>query len=207
MSRKTGLLLILLLIASAVLSACGGDKKEDKGDSVSATPVPLTQTYESESGIILQLPDGWVAEDYSGGVRAVNSQEFSKLFSQPTLEEIPAGMADVEAQVLPLDSLAVSAGTTAEVSMKDLLTSLLPNMIGADPAVKSSKVEEIRVGGREAARTKVSSDKMEGAIHVVRVDENSVALVSYLVRPGELKNFEGVLSQIVQAIGYATLGQ
>ncbi|NTU48120.1 MAG: hypothetical protein HGA84_03835, partial [Syntrophobacteraceae bacterium] len=60
--------------------------------------------------------------------------------------------------------------------MKVLLTSLLPNMIGADATVKSDEVEGIKVGGREAARAKVSSDKMEGAIHIVKLDENRVML-------------------------------
>jgi hypothetical protein len=202
MSKKMILVVALLLIVPVVLGACGGDKKDKKEDE-NRVEVPLTQMFESESGIALNLPDGWAAENISGGVRTTNSQEFLAVFAEASLQEIPAGMVDLEAQVLPLNMLAPSG----ETSMKAVLTSLLPKMIGSDPAVKATDVEGLTIGDREAARTRVTSDKMAGAIHVVKLDENNVMLVSYLTRPDEIATFEDTLAQVVDAIDYTAPAQ
>lgn len=197
MSKKMMLVAALLMIVPVMLGACGGDK-QDKAQEPKTTLVPLPQTVETASGIVLKLPDGWVSEEISGGVRATNREEFLAAFAAASLQEIPAGMLDLEAQVLPLKALV----TSDQTSMKGVLTELLPKMIGSDPTVKSTEVEAIKVGDREAARVRVTSDQMAGAIHLVKLDDANVILVSYLARPDEITTNQDLLAQVVDAVDY-----
>jgi len=175
----------LLLVASLALAACGSDKK-DKGSKAA----DLKQTFESTTGISVKYPDGWVAQDAENGeVYIANSQDTLTAIKSTDTEELAKGQVAMLLSIIPAEALG-------DKSLKDAIT------MSASEEGKSEEVKEVKLGGKEAYRTEMSSDKLEG-FTIGFEAEGAIVIAVGATAKGELKNQEeATLLKILESVTY-----
>ena len=157
--KQTSILLIALLL-SLLLAACGG------ADTPTATEAPTQQLSEtfnaSEGGINLTFnyPQGWMAQSGEGQMLLANSKETLDIIGTGPLEslDIPDGGYGMQLVLLPTDQMPPDASPT------ELLSMLAEG--AASEGVTVGSVEEIQVNGQAGAKASVTLPQDTGEIYL-----------------------------------------
>jgi hypothetical protein len=185
MFKKLSLLLVVLML---IMTACGGDKKDNK-------KVDLNQTFESTSGLTVKYPDGWAARDNSGSIEIANKAEYF----DTEATEVPTGAVVI--MVMPPFAPS-DMGLAEDASIKDLLGMMAQGMGGEGATVGETK--DAKVGGKDAARASIkdANTKSEGFVIGYKVDDTHFVIAIVATRDGELSKSENTALKIIESMTY-----
>jgi|GEM_PF-2363913 len=209
MYRKSGLLLlILLIVASLALAACGGsDSKNEisQDEAGGSADTSLPQIFVSANGVTLRYPQGWVARDLVEGplVYAVvaNSQAVLDDLESDAPVQMPAGGFLLTIYTVSWVDLAAALGVSSsaleDMDIKAWMEAFYP------PGFGYGEVETVTIGAIQAARSNGQiSDGNDGFTLAYKLDNISAIWISVLTHEGELAGFEGIAYEIIESITY-----
>jgi len=209
MYRKSGLLLlILLIVASLALAACGGsDSKNEisQDEAGGSADTSLPQIFVSANGVTLRYPQGWVARDLVEGplVYAVvaNSQAVLDDLESDAPVQMPAGGFLLTIYTVSWVDLAAALGVSSsaleDMDIKAWMEAFYP------PGFGYGEVETVTIGAIQTARSNGQiSDGNDGFTLAYKLDNISAIWISVLTHEGELAGFEGIAYEIIESITY-----
>lgn len=209
MYRKSGLLLlILLIVASLALAACGGsDSKNEisQDEAGGSADTSLPQIFVSANGVTLRYPQGWVARDLVEGplVYAVvaNSQAVLDDLNSDVPGQMPAGGFLLTINTISWADLAAALGISGSVSedmdIKAWMEAFYP------PGFGYGEVETVTIGAIQAARSNGQiSDGNDGFTLAYKLDNLSAIWISVLTHEGESAGFEDIAYEIIESVTY-----
>ncbi len=177
---------VLLLVVPLALAACGWDEEK---------AADLTETFQSESGLSIQYPNGWVAKDSPQGVLLANSEELASLLeSAPNLLQPPEGSVSM-LFVNPDDMAALAEeGQTP----KDIAEQF------ADFNDETGDVKDKKIGENDGATVSIKSskNKNEGFLAVWQ-DGDTMYIAVVMTREGELGKYEDTTLKILESVSYS----
>jgi hypothetical protein len=198
MSKKLGWLLVAFaLIVPLVMTACGGDKKDE------AKAADLKQEFTSTSGITVQYPDGWVAQDGDAGVEIANKAEF---LTMTGASEVPSG--GVALVIMPPFE-PTAMGLAADATLKDVTDMVAQGMAGEGDGATASDAQDVKVGGKDAVRVNIadSTTNSEGFFIGYKVDDTHVLIAVMATHAGELSKNEATVLKILDSVTYTAPAQ
>jgi len=209
MYRKSGLLLlILLIVASLALAACGGsDSKNEvsQDEAGGSADTSLPQTFVSANGVTLRYPQGWVARDLVEGplVYAVvaNSQAVLDDLESDAPVQMPAGGFLLTIYTVSWVDLAAALGVSSsaleDMDIKAWMEAFYP------PGFGYGEVETVTIGAIQTARSNGQiSDGNDGFTLAYKLDNISAIWISVLTHEGESAGFEDIAYEIIESVTY-----
>ena len=157
---------------------------------------PLTQTYTATDGsFTFGLPEGWVVEEFFGTILFANSQEtFDSFFESG---EIAPGQ--VYGVFLSPTALSEELGWS-EIPADLDLSALLSEYMGEMEEGTLTDIESTTLGGKPVARVTGVIEGEEAVIAAIGLGESGVALMGLVTVPGELAQYEDLLSAMIESI-------
>lgn len=195
MSKKLYLLMIALLAAPLILTACGS-KKSNKNT------VKLTQTFTSITGLTMQFPDGWAARDSAPGVEIANSPATLDKMDNNTIEQ--AMSQDVVAILLSAPESPDAIGMSGK-SAKEIMTAMTSSLSSNNNSgMKLGNVQDVKVGPWAAARVNVSEEKTksEGFFIGFMLDSDHILMITVVADQGNLSKYESAALAVIGSITY-----
>jgi hypothetical protein len=187
------LLIILVLVVPLAIAACGGDDDKDDNGGNGDSKVELSETLESDMGVTIKYPSGWVSDEPGDGTLVLaNSQD-----------ALDASNPEKGQQLFIVFDPAASAMLGSGDSPQALLTSFANMMAGGDEDTKLSEAEEIKLGGKDGAQMTVSDPQSEGAFLAVDLGDGNIVLMGAAAGLGEYGDFEATALAIAGSISYA----
>ncbi|HEX3052305.1 MAG TPA: hypothetical protein VHP83_16715, partial [Aggregatilineaceae bacterium] len=161
---------------------------EEGGESAA-----LTETFESEGGVVFQHPTGWVVmEDTEQGmVQAANSEEAA---AGSTLSSGQAGVVIFQP--------AVAEAFGAETP-EDMLNSYIQVVGSESENTTFGEVEAITIGDKAGVRATVNEGDTEGAAYAIALDDGKIVMIFGVAYKGEFATFEPQILEIIGTIGYS----
>lgn len=209
MYRKSGLLLlILLIVASLALAACGGsDSKNEvsQDEANGSADTSLPQIFVSANGVTLRYPQGWVARDLVEGplVYAVvaNSQAVLDDLESDAPVQMPAGGFLLTIYTVSWVDLAAALGVSSsaleDMDIKAWMEAFYP------PGFGYGEVETVTIGAIQTARSNGQiSDGNDGFTLAYKLDNLSAIWISVLTHEGESAGFEDIAYEIIESVTY-----
>jgi hypothetical protein len=196
MSKRLSSLVVALLIAPVILTACGGGDKKDNEESKT---VSLDQTFTSENyGLTLQYPDGWTIRDGDYAIEIGNKQEAIDVMNAGADAVIPEDSFGLQIAAVPLAGIGMAGQPIANV-----LKGTAVSMNSED--TRAGEVKELKIGGREAARVDITNTKQkaDGFAIGFMLDENIVIMIVGVASQGDLGKYEETATQIAATIAAA----
>jgi len=193
MSKKLYAVMAVLLIVPLILTACGGDKKDDKKDNAA---VNLNQTYTSTAySLTVKYPEGWIAADGDAAVNVGNNQAAIDVISATNDVEVPAGSFGMQVVAIPVAEIGM-----ADQSIVDILKAMSASM--STDTTHAGDVKELKVGGKDAARVDVTDDKQkaEGFVIGFKIDENTLIMIAGMSATGEFSQYEATALKIAETV-------
>jgi hypothetical protein len=192
MSKKLYVLTVVLLVVPLILTACGGDKKDDKKGSAASLSQSFTSTTYS---LTVKYPDGWLAADGDSGVNLGNNQAAIDVVAASNEVEIPAGSFAMQVMAIPLAEIGM-----ADQSIVDILKAMSASM--ASDTTHVGDVQETKVGGKDGARLSVTDDKQkaDGFVLGFKLDDNTLIMVAGMAAKGELDKNEATALKIAESV-------
>ena len=220
MYHKSGLLLlILLIVASLALAACGGsDSKNEvsQDEANGSADTSLPQTFMSANGVTLRYPQSWVARDLVEGplVYAVvaNSQAVLDDLDSDAPGQMPAGGFFLTINTVSWADLAAALGVSDVAAVKSVgvmgVMEMFYTPVDMTPSDGDSfqfgNVEAVTIGTIEAARASfIDSDTKSYGFNIAyEFDDDWLAWIQMQALEGELAGFEGIAYEIIESITY-----
>jgi hypothetical protein len=198
MSKKPGLLIVvLLLIVPLAMSACGGSKKDN------AKTADLKQEFESRFGVTVKYPDGWVAQDGESGVEIANKADYLTVGGNV---EVPD---DVVAVLVMPPFDPTEMGLAADASVKDVVNMVVQGISSEGSNTTVGDAKDVKVGSRDAVRVDIanSTAKSEGFFIGFKVDDTHFLMAGVGTHAGELSKNEATAMKIIESITYTPPAQ
>jgi hypothetical protein len=200
------LLFIFVLMMSLMLAACGGNASNNESSNSGA--VELSESFTSESGVSVNYPEGWTAQDMDGQILVASSAEALDnaigTASEDPEENDPsqapeAGEIVVGVMAFPLAEMGIGDDS----SIGDIFDMMISGMI--DEGMEAiGDPEEMTIGDFEARQLKFTSEDIGGAGFILSfVDENSTMVTLFgMTAAGEQDNFGDIVSRIAESVEY-----
>lgn len=195
--------LILLVVLSMVLVACGGDDDggdgDDSGDGDAASAIELGQAVESEEGLSFDIPEDWVFEAEFGQVTIASSEDVMATMDTDATS-LGEGNAAAVVALLPADTLEILE-LAADASPADVLNAFAGN----EGAPEIGDIEEFEAGGNAAAIAAGSQSIDEVTIDSTQVAvslNGAFALFNFVADEGQLEGFDSIIRAIVGSAEY-----
>jgi len=175
----------LLLVALVACSGAGAP----------ATPLPLTQSFQSgDSSITLNYPAGWVAQDLLGQVTVATTQA--------AIEAVAPPPGQFQARLFATPITAIQ-GLPAEATPRDVLGFFAESL--STSGVTFSQPSDLTIGGRAAARIEGSGTDGQAIVLAVNLGESNYVFATATSAPGEIGRFEPTLRAILESLTYTPL--
>ncbi len=189
-ARKSVLVLVVLVVVAALLAACGGDDKKSGSSSVD-----LKQSFDSGTGVSVKYPDGWIAKDAAGDtVYVANSQATVDAMEASTAQGPDKGQTGV---IL----MGISADQLSGMSAEDTFKMMVQSMGGEGSDTTLSDVKDVKVNGKTAYRTDITSTTGDG-FYIGWESDGSLVIAAGVAASGELKDHESTLLKIIDSVTY-----
>ncbi len=159
---------------------------EEGGESAA-----LSETFESEGGVVFQHPAGWVVmEDTEQGmVQAANSEEAA---AGSTLASGQAGVVIFQP--------AVAEAFGAETP-EDMLNSYIQVIGSESENTTFGEVEAVTIGDKAGVRATVNEGDTEGAAYAITLDDGQIVMIFGVAYTGEFAAIEPLILEIIGTIG------
>lgn len=189
MKMRRSFLLLVVVLLSLVLVACGGSGDANSGGSA----VTLSQTFSAEdSAIGFKFPEGWIANSDFGQVTLASSQ------AAIDAAEPITGALIVNFLVAPTADIA---GLAENATPTDVLNVFRSFMEGEN-APTFGDVSEQKVGNMDAAQISGSDDTTDAIVYVVKVADDAYIVIVGGTAKGEMGNYEVTLKAVIESITY-----
>ncbi len=196
MSIKWSASLVLLLVTSAAITACGSKKDQNKGGG----NIDLPQTFQSTTGLTFHYPGDWVTREDESEIQIANSQASLDAMTSSGSGEVPAGMAGlIIFQPTTLEILNLPATTSMKAIVDDFAQSV------GDKGTAVAK--ETKINGNEAARANFAEARKQSEAFVIafKIDDKTIILAVGMARQGELKDVDTAFLKVIESITYKSL--
>jgi hypothetical protein len=180
--------LLCLLSLSCILfivSACSGNAGP-------ATPLPLTQSFQStDNGVALNYPAGWIAQDLLGQVTIANSQ--------PALDALTPAPNQFQARLFATRLTAIQ-GLKADAAPRDVLQ-FFANTLSTS-GVTFTTPTDLTIGTYAASRVEGAGTDGQAVVFAVNLNDGNYVFVSATAGQGEMSRFEPTLIAILASLTY-----
>jgi hypothetical protein len=186
MSKKLALLAVTLLI----LTACGGDDKNE------TKKVSLDHTFTSATySVTLNYPTDWTAREGELAIEIGNTQAAIDVMNAGPEAVIPAGSFGLQIVAVPV----VETGMAGQ-PVTDILTATAISIASED--TKTGEVTDQKIGGRDGARVSVinSKQKAEGFTLGFMLNDEILIMVVGMAHEGELSQYEATALKIAESV-------
>lgn len=205
MRNKLHVLILFLLVASSMLAACGGgDDKEPEKKKEKWETINLPQSIKADTGISLQIPEGWSGIATSGDIRIGNTEEVLNLlvfggFSDPAPDQFGMMVIDIGL----VKDKAAEMGLAENASLKEVAQTMTQSMIAGEGASIAGDISTLKLGGHPAASATVQDANAQTIGMYIYVDIDGMLIVAGGVgAPGELDKFKDSALAIAASIKY-----
>lgn len=198
-------LLLSAVMMVVVMAACSDAGTTDDGDSGNEDGVDVslsqTETIEAQGlgNISVSYPEGWVAQGESGAVIIASSEDVLAIEDPASVDEIPAGSVLISVTIIPTE-MGDSLGLSEDASPNDVIDVFSALMTGEDfPELSES--EDVTIGGKPAAVTRGSDDKLNASIYAI-VSDNVFIVGLGATRPDEADQHTATIEAILGSVTF-----
>lgn len=182
--------ILLLLLISLILIACGDEDKPD--DKKNSSGIQLPQTFiDQESGLTVQYPADWVVVHEGGGIAVVSSQAVLES------ETLSANDLGVIIEVNPIASLSA-------VDLDGVFTAFTSAMTAANDGTTVTPPTSLKIGTTDARRITITHPEEGDAVLIAWLTDGGTSVLSVMgVAPqGKLSALEPYVMAIANNLKY-----
>lgn len=195
MLYKRNLLIVLSIILSVVLVACGG------GDAGS---VDLSQsiTLEDELGgtASISYPEGWSANSDNGLFSMASSEELLAQAANSDLPDVSAGEVVAVSMILPAEMASFFVDDGAEVSVAAIASAFVADL--ADETDTVNETEETTINDKAAAVVTGTTEGVDIVLVAIEVGEGNYAIVFGATAEGEGGDIRATIEAMAGSLEY-----